>query len=216
MDVLPELDNRPSGFALILVFLAGLAANLVAYGVYQLPDASRLSVGGAFAALVSYAVVAFTVVRSIHHREPGVLGIAMQTGLISASVLSVEICLKYVLPQNTVNWRYVAFGLVALIYLWAGARLTVKRYALRDTMLGTAFAAMLSLVIWDFFMLGAFFLFHGTAKQQMENLFNATFVRLIFGPLVAAILAALVFAVLKLSKISQRPARVKAASATTK
>ena len=223
MDVLPELDNRPSGFALVLVFLAGLAANLVAYGVYQFPDASRLSISGAFGALIGYSIIAFTVVRSIHHRDPDVLGIAMRTGLLAATVPTAEICLEYfLLPRSIVAWRYAAFGLAALVYLWASAWLTIKRYTLRDTMLGTAFAAMLSLAGWCFFALGAFFLFRGTAGQQqvllaeMEDLFDASFIRLTLGPFVAAILAALVFAVLKLAKISQKPTRTKAASATTK
>ena len=219
---LPELESRPSAFALVLVFLAGLAINLVAYGVYQFPGASPLGISGAFVALIGYAVVAFTVVRAMQHRAAAVLGIATRTGLAAAAVFTAEICLEYVfVPRSTVAWGYVELGLVALIYSWAGVWLTVERHTMRDTVLGTAFAAMLSLVIWDFFVLGAFFLFHGPARPhqvplaEMENLFDATFVRLILGPFIAAIVAALVFAVLKLSKISQRRARAKAASATT-
>jgi hypothetical protein len=223
MDLLPELDSRPSAFALVLVFLAGLAINLVAYGVYRFPDASPLRVSGAFVALIGYAVVAFTVVRAMQNRAPAVLGIATRTGLAAAAVFSAEICFEHIfVAKSTVAWGSIEFGLIALIYSWAGAWLTVERHTMRDTVLGSAFAAMLSLVIWDFFALGAFFLFHGTARQhqvslaEMENLFDATFVRLILGPFVAATLAALVFAVLKLAKISQRPARAKAASAATK
>ena len=216
MDLLPEFDSRPSVFALVLVFFAGIGLNLVAYGAYLIPAASRLSVSGASVVLVGYAVVGFAVKPSINHREPAVLRIATWGGLAAAFVFTAEVCLEYVLlPKNNAPWGYVEFGLALSVYLLTAVWLTLKQTALHSTILGAVLTAMFSSVIWCVVVLSTFYLFRGTARQEqvllaegdyedfarsgmhdfqafiMEDFFGATFFHLLLGPACAAILAML-------------------------
>lgn len=202
MDSVPEIERRPTALALILVFFAGLALNLVAYGAHVIPKTGRLSIGCAVVVLVGYAVFAFVVVPPIQRREPEVISIATRAGLYAAAVFAAGVCLEFtILPRNNVALVSVEFGFAFLICAWAAGRLAVRDHTLRDVTVGSVLAAMMALAVWSFFALGALLLKVGPARQQifrMGDVFGATSFNLLMGPVAIAICAVPVFALVKL------------------
>lgn len=210
--MLPMESIRRSALAWSVAGCSLIGLLLLGYGALLIPTASRLSLGAAAAVLLAYVAAGLFLIP----RAQGIEGVVAWAGAAAALVFAAEISLEYVfLPKDNSSYGLIEFGLVFLIYIGAGARLTLANLRLRDAAMGAALSAVVSSVVWCIFVLGEFYLFFGTSRQEqilraegdfedfsrsgmhdfpafiMEDFCGAAFFHLLLGPALAGLLGTL-------------------------
>jgi len=190
---------------------AGLA--LVAYGIAEHPHASWLSVAAASAILTAYGATGFLLRRP---RWSAVLRPACVAGFCGGAVFATEILLEYAyLPIDNVDWGYIEFATVFLIYALAAVWVAWRGGSIGDAVRAAFVSAVISSLIWCIVLLLVFYAYEGTAAQTavltaegepqdflrsgmtdygtflIEDLYGATFFHLLLGPPIAALLGLL-------------------------
>lgn len=160
-----DKGNYPSiiqkGFHLVV--LVGLL--LVILSRLIVPATSLLSVAGAFLILVIYGLVGYFGFSRIY---PKILNKAGFFGLLAGAVFAAEIILEYaILPQNNTSWGVIEFGGVFSLFFLSGLVIAFQRKSIKNGILAAIVSSMFSSVIWLIFILLTFYIFRGTARQEM-------------------------------------------------
>jgi hypothetical protein len=193
-------------------FLLGILLGLllIILGWILVPATNFPSVAGVCLLLVIYSLLGYFVFPGIRAE---LLTIAGVFGLLAGVVFASEILLEYaVLPKDNTSWGIIEFGIVFVFYFLSGLFMSYRYKGARYGVIAAIVTAMLSSVIWLLFTLLTFYIFRGTARQEivfraegnfedfarsgmndfnafvMEDFFGAGFFHLLLSPLFATIL----------------------------
>ena len=187
-----------------------LGVILIFFGWFLVPTTNFLSVAGACLILIIYGLVGWFGFSRI---RPDVLTLASVFGLLAGLIFAGEIVLEYaILPKDNPIWGIIEFGSVFALYFLSGLFVSYRYKSIKHGILAAIVSAMLSSIIWLLCTLITFYVFRGTARQEvifraegnfedfarsgmkdfnvfvMEDLFGAGFYHLLLSPILATIL----------------------------
>ncbi len=197
----------------VFLLFVCLGIILVTVGWVLVPSTSFLSLAGAYLILGIYGLVGslgFSRVR------PELLKWMAVFGLLAGATFAGEILLEYaVLPTDNTSWGAIEYGSVLTLFFLCGLLVSYQYKSIKSGVISSIMSAMLGSLVWLVFVLLFFYLFRGTARQElvfraegnyidfansgmadfntfiMEDFFGAVFFHLLLSPLLAAILGTL-------------------------
>jgi hypothetical protein len=134
-------------------------------------------------------------------------------GLLAGAIFASEIVLEYaLLPKDNTGWGLIEYGIVLFLYFLCGLFVSYLHNSVKHGAIASIASAMLGSIIWLLFVLSVFYIFRGTARQElvfkaegnfedfaisgmtdfntfiMEDFLGAAFFHLLLFPIFAAIL----------------------------